>query len=222
MVLRMKKQISQTDKHLRRTCGFDLGYTLVELMIAVVIVLIVAGIAVPNIMNFIHMAKLRGAAADYSSLLQVGRIRSVQDDRFYSVYFLAGAPTQAYVDLKSNGGTAVDAGDPLIAMPSEVVISAAGSAPDTTNLKGQFLPAGSTLVVKDGSTAGTPVIFGPRGLPCTSQTATGGTVCTSSGGATAFWVFFNNTISGAWEAVTLTPAGRIQKWQHGTGGWSSL
>jgi prepilin-type N-terminal cleavage/methylation domain-containing protein len=200
----------------------EVGFSLVELLITVVIMLILAGILIPNIMNFIHIAKLRGAATDYASLLQAGRLRSVQDDRFYSTYLLAGPPHTGYVDLKSNGGTGADPGDPLIAIPTEVVPTAAGGAPDTTNLKGQFLPSGSTLVPKDGSTTSTPVIFGPRGLPCTSQSATGGSVCASSGGATAFWVFFNDTSSAAWEAVTVTPAGRIQKWQHGGSSWSKL
>jgi hypothetical protein len=168
------------------------------------------------------MARLRGSASDYASLLQVARIRSVQDNRFYSSYILAGSPQEAYVDLKSNGGTQVDSGDPLIAISTEVVPTAAGSAPDTTNLKGKFLPAGSGLTVKDGSKAATPVIFSPRGLPCTTQSATGGTVCDSAAGATTFWVFFQDNRTSAWEAVTISPAGRIQKWQHGTGGWSKL
>ena len=198
------------------------GFTMVELMIVVVVMLILAGILVPNIMNYVHMARLRGAASDYSSLLQVTRIRAVQDDRFYSTYFLAGTPLQAYVDLTANGGTSIANGDPLVAINPEVSVVAAGGAPDTTNLKGQFLPAGSTLVVNDGSTAAKPVTFGSRGLPCTTQTATGGTVCASSGGATPFWVFFNNATTGAWEAVTVSPAGRIQKWQHGGSGWSKL
>jgi prepilin-type N-terminal cleavage/methylation domain-containing protein len=198
------------------------GFSMIELMAVVVIILIIAGFAVPNIMSALHMARLRGSAADFSSLLQTARLRSVQDDRFYSTYILAGTSQQAYVDLKANGGTGVDAGDPLVAISSEVTPNAAGSAPDTTNLKGQFLPTGSGLVVKDGSTTGTPVIFSPRGLPCTTQSATGGTVCDSAGGATAFWIFFQDTSTQAWEAITISPAGRIQKWQHGGSGWSKL
>ena len=218
----MKKRISQTDEYPSRTGGIAAGYSMMELLIVVVILLIVAGFAVPSTLNFIHAARLRGAGGDYSSLLQAARIRAIQDDRFYSTYIIAGPPRQAYVDIKGNGGTGVDSGDPLIAIPSEVTPVAAAGAPDTANLKGQFLPTGSTLPVKDGSTSGTPVIYSPRGLPCTTQSATGGTVCDSAGGATAFWVFFKDTSSGAWEAVTISPAGRIQKWQHGGSAWSKL
>jgi len=198
------------------------GFSMIELLTVATIIVIIGGFAVPNIMSALHMARLRGSSADFASLLQTARLRSVQDDRFYSTYILAGASPQAYVDLLSNGGTGADAGDPLVVISSEVTAQAAGGAPNTANLKGQFLPAGSALVVKDGSTTGTPVIFGPRGLPCTSQTATGGSVCDSAGGATAFWIFFQDTRTQAWEAITVSPAGRIQKWQLSGGGWSKL
>jgi prepilin-type N-terminal cleavage/methylation domain-containing protein len=197
------------------------GFTLVELVTVVAIMLIVAAVSVPNILNFMHMAKLRGSASDYSSLLQVSRIRSVQDDTFYSTYILPGAtgnPGQAYVDLKKNGGTKIDAGDPEIETSSEVTAQAVGNAPDTANLSGQFLPTGSGVTPQDASVA--PVIFSPRGLPCTTQLA--GAVCTSAAGPTAFWAFFQDSSSSAWEAVTVSPAGRVQKWQHAGSAWSKL
>jgi Tfp pilus assembly protein FimT len=218
----MKKRIRQADECARRARRWKAGFTLLELLFTALIVMVAAGIAVPNMLNFMHAARLRGSGSDVSSLLQAARIRAVQDDRFYSTYLIAGPPEEAYVDLKGNGGTGADSGDPLVAISSEVTPVAAASAPDTSNLKGQFLPSGSTLPVKDGSTAGTPVIFSPRGLPCTTQSATGGTVCDSAGGATAFWVFFQDSSTTAWEAVTIRPSGRIEKWQHGRSAWSKL
>jgi|SRR5579863_2406578 len=218
----MKKRMSQRNEYAGRTDRFKAGYTLVELVVVVAIVLIIGGFAVPNIMNFIHAARLRGAGTDFSSLLQTARLRAVQDDRFYSTYITAGPPQQAYVDITGNGGTGVVTGDPLIGISFEITPVAAANAPGTTNLQGQFLPTGSGLTVKDGSTTGTPVIFGPRGLPCTTQSASGGTVCDSAGGATAFWIFFQDTSTQAWEAVTVSPAGRIQKWQYGGNGWTKL
>lgn len=196
------------------------GFSMIELMVVCVVTLAVAGFAVPNVLSFIHMSRLRGSASDYASVLQVGRIRSVQDDTFYKTYIVAGPPQQAYVDLTNNKGASVAAGDPAIEISSEVTPTAVGAAPDTTNLSGQFLPTGSGVVPQDATTTATPVIFSPRGLPCTTQLA--GAVCTSAAGPTAFWAFFQNNINKTWEAVTVSPAGRVQKWQHGTGGWSKL
>jgi prepilin-type N-terminal cleavage/methylation domain-containing protein len=218
----MKKRMSQTTECPSRTGRFEAGFTLAEMVIVVAIVFILASIAVPNMMNYVHAARLRGAGSDLSGVLQLARIRAVQDDRYYATYIIAGPPREAYVDLTSNGGTGVVVGDPLIEIPSEVTPVAAANAPNTTNLQGQFLPAGSGLTVKDGGTAGTPVIFSTRGLPCTTQAATGGTVCDSALLATAFWVFFQDTSSGMWEAVTVSPSGRIQKWQYGESVWAKI
>jgi type IV pilus assembly protein PilA len=222
IISRMKKRMSQTHKYPSRTGRFKAGFTMVELVIVIAIVLIVAAIAVPNMLNFIHAARLRGAGSDLSSLLQTARMRSVQDDHFYASYIIAGPPREAYVDVTLNGGTGWVAGDPLIQISAEITPVAAANAPNTTNLQGQLLPAGSTLTVNDGSTTGTPVIFSPRGLPCSTLAATGGQVCDSAGGATAFWIFFQDTITTNWEAVTVSPAGRVQKWLYSGNVWSKI
>src|SRR5262249_2468363 len=129
-------------------------------------------------------------------------------------------------DLYSTGawkGTGANGADPAIVMNSEVTLVAVASAPSSANLKTLFLPAGSTPNLDDGSPGtGTPITFGPRGLPCTSQTTTGGTFCDSAGGPTAYWVFFKDTITGAYQAVTVSPAGRIRRWYYGTGGWNPI
>src|SRR5579863_7493092 len=131
----------------------EAGFSLTELMVVVLVILIVGGIATPNILNLMHMARLRGSSADFSSLLQTARIRAIQDDTYYSTFIIAGPPQSAYLDLKANGGTGVDPGDPMVLIASELTPTAAASAPDTTNLKGLFLPAGSGLAVKDGTGA---------------------------------------------------------------------
>jgi type II secretory pathway pseudopilin PulG len=202
----------------------NVGFTLIEVTVVVLLALIVAGMAIPKFITLLHNSRLQGATSDFSGLLQQSRIRAVQDDNYYSTYFVtAGGINQAYVDLTKNGGTGVASLDPVIPFSSEVVPIAATSAPDTSNLKGQFLPTGSTLTVNDGSLSTSPVIFNSRGLPCTSISATGGTICSSSSTyVTAFWVFFQNKFTSIWEAVTISPAGRIQKWRHAGNTWVKM
>lgn len=209
-------QIAHHGCNPRRGCR---GFTLVELLTVAAIIVIVMAIAVPFMLSMEHASRLRGSASDFSGILQTGRIRSVQDDKFYSVYIVGN---QAYVDITANGGTSVATQDPSIYINPEVTSVAVASAPATTNLYGQFLPAGSTLTVKDGST-GNPITFGPRGLPCTKETAPGGTVCIENAvNPTAFWVFFQDSSTSAWEAVTVSPAGRVRKWYYGGGAWNGL
>src|SRR5579862_443142 len=208
------------------------GFSMIELAVVIIIFLIVAAAAVPTVMTSVRMARLRGASSDYAGLLEVARIYAVRDNRYYSTYILAPVGNAqvgfAYVDMlpkvltgaSGNGGTSVATGDPSITISSDIVQRAVGSAPNTANLKSQLLPA-TTPVTPTDAYATAPA-FGPRGLPCTPTTLTGGTICDSSGGPTAFWTFLQNTTNSTWQAVTITPAGRIQKWYYTGSAWIKL
>lgn len=213
------------------------GFSLPELLLVVIIVLIIAGTGIPKIISAVNTAHLRGAATDYAGLLEQARILAIRDNRYYSTYILAASgntPQQAYVDMlpksmtgaSGNGGTSIVAatstspGDPTIVLNSDVVPEAASSAPNTSNLESQLLPATTPVTPTDTTT--TAATFGPRGLPCTSVSLTGGSVCDSSGGATAFWSFFQDSTTQDWQAVTITPAGRIEKWFYTGSTWNKL
>jgi type II secretory pathway pseudopilin PulG len=199
------------------------GLTLLELVVAVAVILIIAGIAIPNFQTALHVSRLRGADSDFASVLQVGRMRAVDDDRYYSIYVLAAngnTPQQGFVDIypqnvngaSGSNGTTIDFRDPVVQINNEILLQPQNAAPSTAALRALILPPTSPVVVRDGSAAGSPMTFGPRGLPCSQTVAVGGTVCDTLGGPTAYWVFFQNNISQSWGAVTVTPAGRIQRW----------
>lgn len=221
--------------------GGERGFSLPEMVVVVAVMLILAAVAAPVFTRAIHGIRSRGAGRDLASLVQAARMRAVQDDRFYSVRF---GNSQAYVDIcpqavngasgnNGNGiGTCVPAPpkptptDPLIEVSSEIILQPQSSAPNSGTGAGgltkQFLSNNTGNVVPaDGSTAASPITFGPQGLPCTPTAANGGTVCdTASSPLVAYWVFFQNSVSQEWGAVTVTPAGRIQKWYYSGGAWT--
>ena len=223
------------NNYLRRADSF--GFSLIELMMTMLIVVILAGIAIPYFAGELHTSQMRGAVSDFASLTESQRLYAIRDNRFYSTYILAASgsnPPQAYVDMfpksstgaSGNGGTAVVAGtpgvsgDPVIEIPGEVAQQAQGNAPSTTNLQNQLLPANTTVAPIDASV--TPITFSPRGLPCAPFAVTGGTVCDSAGGPAAYWTFFENSSSHEWDALTITPAGRIQKWYYTGSQWNTF
>ena len=207
------------------------GFSLLELIMVVLVTLVLAAFATPKFINMLHAHRLNGAVADFAGLIQIQRLRAVDDDRYYSLFVLApggSSPQEAFVDVAGTGGATYTCTssvcDPLVTIPNEVIRRPLASAPNTANLKQQFLPANSPVVPVDGITAGTPITIGPGGLPCTPTTVTGGTVCDSLGGPTAYWTFFQNTTSQSWGAITVTPAGRIQRWLNSGGAagiWAS-
>jgi Tfp pilus assembly major pilin PilA len=200
-------------------------------MVAVLIILVIAAIAIPIVMTSIHVAKFRGAAAGFAGLTQTARIYAIRDNRFYSAYILAANTSrgqEAYVDMlpkgtngaSGNGGTAFVSGDPVAAIPAEVTPQAAAAAPATSNLQAQLLPSNTPVTPTDATV--TPITFSPRGLPCLVTQVTGGSVCNALGGPAAYWMFFQDTYTKTWEAVTITPAGRVQRWYYSGSGWSEL
>jgi hypothetical protein len=99
------------------------------------------------------------------------------------------------------------------------------SAPNSTNLFSSFCASCATSIILDASPS-QGVTFGPEGLPCIPTTASGGvgTVCNSAGGPVAYVQFFQSSTTQEWDAVTVTPAGRIQAWFYDVSGavWNPL
>ena len=216
------------------------GFSLVELLVVVAIMLVVAAFTVPVMISAVRAGKLRGAASDYANVLQTARMRAVQDDRYYSVYTQpanGNVPQLAYVDIYPqaiNGASGTGAppvgsyqagppADPMVVLSSDVVPQARGAAPNPVDLETKFC-ASCGAFVGGGPIKNTAPTFGPEGVPCTPIVSVGGTgtVCNSSGGISAYETFFQSTPTQAWVAVTLTPAGRIKTWYYnaGSGTWA--
>ncbi len=220
------------------------GFSLIELLIVMAIALIVMGMATPLIMNAMKTYRLRQAGTSYANLLQTARMRAVQDDQYYPV--ITGATGSAIcanvapnpcacLDLNSNnvcdGSTSSSGTEPVILLNPTIQVQAYGSAPGTANLESQYLPStcgsNAACVGVDPNTLPVGPAFGPRCLPC----AINGSICayTTSAGLNgssnvpaAFEIFFQNTQTSAWEAVTVSPAGRIREWYYQTNTWNPL
>ena len=204
---------------------------MIELMLAMTVILILAAIAIPTTTRQMHTATFRGVAVGFSGLLQAARIYAIRDNRFYSTYLLVpgnGMPPQGYVDMlpkgatgaSGNGGVSVAAGDPVAILSANAAQQAAANAPNRADLQARLLPANTPVAPTDATV--TPITFGPRGLPCLAVQLTGGSVCNSLGGPAAYWTFFEDPLTKDWEAVTVTPAGRIQKWYYGGSVWAEM
>ena len=189
------------------------GFSLIELLIVVAISMIAAAMALPLVSNAVNQIHLSSSATDYANLLQLARMRAVQDDTYYQVQTttLSGDPI-AYVDINNNGS--YDTGEPMMVFASGVIYRAQSAGPALSNLKTQFLPSGQPTAIP---------IFGSRGLPCVVS----GSACPyldALGRPFSYLLFIQNTQNNRWEAVTLNPAARIREWAYDTNSstWSPL
>jgi prepilin-type N-terminal cleavage/methylation domain-containing protein len=196
----------------------DRGFSLIELCVVMAILMIVAGMVFINAASAMRGIRLQQSAVSYANLLQQARIRAVTDDNFYTVQTaLLGSAPIAYVDI-DNSGT-YTAPEPMMAFSQDVSYMAFSSGPNKANLESKFLPVGQEGTVSATSTAPT---FGPRGLPCRP----GGSICPyiNGGVATSYITFLQNAQSAKWEAVTVSPAGRIKIWSYNDSDstWSTM
>jgi prepilin-type N-terminal cleavage/methylation domain-containing protein len=184
------------------------GFSMIELMLVVAVILVLTAITVPHIIDTVSDISLRYAATDLSGLLQSARIQAVRKNTSYTIQqgaLLSG--TQGYyVDIAKTG---VDAtGDPAMPLTQNMTVHAGigSGAPG----EGAFI-AGLNYTVNP---AGDPVSFNARGLPCIAA----GAACPQTPGQ-GFVIFLSKpTLTGntPWACLVITPSGHTQIWTTGT------
>jgi len=182
--------------------------------------MVAAAMAMMAFENAARSVRLSEAGADYANLLQTARVRAVQDDKYYSVLMTISSTTSptAFVDLTGTG--TYGAGDPRMVFPEGVTNMAFASGPALANLESQFLPPGANSLITINTTTAGPT-FGPRGLPCSPMPGAAGSVTCPSTTPTSYITFIQNRENTQWEAITVTPAGRIREWTYDNyGAWS--
>jgi Tfp pilus assembly protein FimT len=211
------------------------GFSLIEMLLVCAIGMVMAAMSAPLVMNITNTYRLRSAGGQYANMLQVARVRAVTSDTYEPVYATSGTlygnMFNGFIDLNQQGtanGSYVSTpiSEPGVVFSSSVVVKSAASAPNITNLEGQFLngASSSTVAINQNTWAGSGVAvvsFGSRGLPCyltaTPPTNGAGTCAyTSSSQPIAFEIFLQNQNTGQWEAVTVNPAGRVREWRYDT------
>jgi len=189
----------------------DQGFSVLELLIVVAVIMILAAITVPRVLNMVSDMNLRYLATNLDGLLQTERSQAIRKNAYYAMQSttLSTGGTGYYVHLT---GGSYAAGDPLLALGSQMTVH-----PGT----GSGAPNESTITCGTGCTfyAGSGVLgFNARGLPCA---ASSGTCLVTSGQGYVF--FLTNTIvtgDTSWAAVVVTTAGRVQIWTcDGAGNW---
>jgi len=188
-------------------CIRNKGFTLLELLVVLGIVVTLIAIGIPSMATIISNARLSGGVTNLSGLLQNCRMMAIKENKTKSTHFtvMSNGPV-AYVKSASDSSSLLptDAQAQLGAPLTKVTIpTGLGAPPEITPTELSF-----TAVTGDPS-------FNSRGLPCEYS----GGICTSKG----FVYYFKDTRplgASRWAAVSISPAGRIKRWFWTGSNWN--
>src|SRR5260221_13231257 len=163
------------------------GFSMVELMIVSVVMVVIAGLAVPNIFRTFQNYQLDAAGHSVASLLQQARMQAVKTNLpAYANFANATSGNMAFVS--TDNSTTYAAGEPDVQLSPAVSFQTA--PPDHAQLDA-YLNGGTPQV-------GGSIGFNARGLPC-AENGGNPSVCPAKAGG--FGWFFENV--GGWEEITF-------------------
>jgi prepilin-type N-terminal cleavage/methylation domain-containing protein len=207
------------------------GFSLIELLIVVFVVMVVAAIAVPNILMAVSNIRLRASAGDLSGLMQQARILSAKNNTTYSILYATQNGAQiAFVDLNGDGvwennvtltigGVSVTMSEPMIQFSGSTV--AASGTPSGTGQPTAFVLVGDSGT---GSYDNTNTLgFTSRGLPCNYDTTTTPATCTTPPAKYFVYYLTNKRVGSGgtgWAAVVVAKGGRTKIVIWNGGAWS--
>lgn len=192
------------------------GFSLIELMIVCVVMLIIAALAIPNIFRTYQNYQLDSAGHSVSSLLQQARMQAVKTNQPVYVNTTATVPNMVFIT--DDPAKAYASGNPSVSISSAISFQPKPASPTSfsTQLDTYLSSGANGMTPQIGGT----IAFNARGMPCVADTVNPA-VCTLPGGTSGFEWFMQS--NGGWEAVTVSSSGRIKSWringQTGTPTW---
>jgi prepilin-type N-terminal cleavage/methylation domain-containing protein len=188
------------------------GFTLVELLVVVAIIMVISAFALPIINKALANIRERATATNVNGLIQQLRMQAVRDNRSYTMRVaVVGGVTTLYIDsilpsspnVLPNGQ--YDAGEPSVPIPNDTVISNGTGGPATVPPNVAFPP------YINFATNGL-MSFNERGLPCSNPPA-----CNTLAPYIIYLQQTRNLSVPGWASITVTQAGRVKAYTYQPG-----
>lgn len=101
------------------------GFSLIELMVVVMIVMIIVAIATPNFIQTYRSNRLNSAMIDLANLVQRTRYEAVRQNRSIACRVILGTPMTFFIDV--DGDAVRDADEATIILPAEFQFGVPGT-----------------------------------------------------------------------------------------------
>jgi len=190
------------------------GFSLVELLVVMAVMLVVAAFAVPSLTNTLDAYRVRSTVNSISGLTQRCRLQSLKKNTSERMYVQTnGGKVQLFCQDVVTGTGVLQSTDPQITIGEQFSIPG-------TPTGGPTLLTGATMWGSSTAVFGTnlPPYFNSRGLPCGAVGV--GTACSTIKGYVYYFKYTSQNRS-RWAALSISPAGRIENWFWNGTAWGN-
>jgi Tfp pilus assembly protein FimT len=176
---------------------------MVELLVVVGVVMLLAGLAIPQITLTLRSYQLTSSASQIADAIKFSRFEAIR--RNLPMSFLAWwSGVRWSVGTDSNGDTILQPSERQYEITGNVTLLTAAGVPTSVNLPGALnVPA---VTVLSGITSAKAIFFDPRGAV---------NFAASAGGVATVYVFYvgpSSLSTQDYRAVVVMPSGLTQVW----------
>lgn len=182
------------------------GFSIVELLVVMFLILVTSVIALPNFIRMLRTSQLTNGATKVADILKLTRFQAIRRNTSVTCR-IAGSSTSTTIFADTNGNSVADSAESQTVLSGNVNLVAAGSVPGTTTLATAI--GTNVTLVPVSTTAGT-YTFDARGAVTP---------------ASVYVAYVTNSAMPAlgYRAVVLLPSGSMQIWTGDTSGtWRLL
>ncbi len=176
------------------------GFTVLELIVAIVIMVVLAAVAIPSIVTSWQSYRLSSASARTASLFHLDRFTAIRNNMLVRVRRTTQGGNQVfYVDTDDD--SALDVGEPMVLLPSDIqIVNGAAGAPGS---------ASTGYPVTAPMLPGTAITFDSRG-----------TLNFGAGVPVVYFIVFGFPANPGhgFRAITVSPMGQTQTWTAAANG----
>jgi type IV fimbrial biogenesis protein FimT len=198
----------------RRAARSGNGFSLIELLLSLVILLIITTLAVPVVIRSLQNYQLNSYASQVAGMLKFAKFEAIRQNTPVSCQIQhQAAGWLIWVD--SNGDGVPDGAEPQMFVSGSFALLSGGSVPSSSSISSALGPGSTGVPWTVLSSSPAAEWYDQRGVLCFQETP----VCPATTQAVyAIYLGNPNDPNSGYRAIITLPSGAVQVWSTAAGG----